>query len=191
MAEASSATSIELTDRGFQASLPSREFWEDPKAGTGARPAQWGASSDRAQGDVSTQLVPDELNVFSFIPRRYSGRVTRRISTGEMLIPLAVNSSSGGRGGQPSSAIRPALVIRIRTASITARAGPITTSRSAVARPSWTRPAIVARSNPWARTSRSSVMPCGKLASSASAWRCSLTRLGFHGGTAIRAELTE
>jgi hypothetical protein len=30
-----------IDGRGFQVSLPSREFWEDPKAGTGAWPAQW------------------------------------------------------------------------------------------------------------------------------------------------------
>ncbi len=99
---------------------------------------------------------------------------------------------SGSFGfGQPSSAVRPASVILIWTTSITAQPGSVTTSRCAVARPSWTRAAIMARSNPWARPSRSSVMPCGKLASSASAWRCSLPRLGSRGGTAIRAELTE
>jgi hypothetical protein len=83
MAAASSATSIELTAGASECALPSREFLEDPKAGTGARAAQWGASSDRAQGDVSTRLVPDELNIFSFIPGKCSGRVTRRIAIGE------------------------------------------------------------------------------------------------------------
>jgi hypothetical protein len=94
--------------------------------------------------------------------------------------------ANAGASGQPSSAIRPISVILIRTISI-----PVTTSRSAVASPAWTRPAIMLRSNPCTSASWSSVTPCRTLSSSASAWRCSLLRLGSRGGTAIRAELTE
>jgi hypothetical protein len=43
----------------------------------------------------------------------------------------------------------------------------------------WTRFAIIARSNPWARTSRSSVTPYGMLASSASARRLFLAEAWF------------
>ena len=46
-------------------------------------------------------------------------------------------------------------------------------------------------SNPWASTSRSSATPCGMLASSSSAWRCSALRGVFRGGTAMHAELCE
>ncbi len=61
----------------------------------------------------------------------------------------------------------------------------------AVARPSCTRPAIAARSTSWLSTSRSSMMPCGMLASSASARRCSMPRLGSRGGSAISGEVFE
>ena len=55
----------------------------------------------------------------------------------------------------------------------------------------WTRPAIMARSNPRARTSSSSVRPCGKLASGASAWRCSSLRLSSPGDAVIRTAVCE
>jgi hypothetical protein len=76
---------------------------------------------------------------------------------------------------QASSAVRPTSVILMRTISI-----PLTTSRYIVARPSWRRPAIKARSNPRARTrtSGSSVMPSGKLASNTSTPPCSHLTLG-------------
>jgi hypothetical protein len=65
----------------------------------------------------------------------------------------------------------------MRTISI-----PATTSRCTVARPSWTRLRSWG-SNPWARTSRSSVTPYGMLASGP-VQGVSLLRLGCRGGTA-------
>jgi hypothetical protein len=78
----------------------------------------------------------------------------------------------------------------VRTAALV-RPGLVTTSRCAIANPSLRRPPIVERSNPWARTSSSAVTPCGKLASSASAWRCSLLRLGSPGDAVIRTAVSE
>jgi hypothetical protein len=91
--------------------------------------------------------------------------------------------------GQPSSARRPASLIMMQTTSIFVRLGPVTISLRASARPASMRPAIMGRSNP--TTSRSPVTPYGMVASSTSASRCSLLRLGSLGGVAIGAELTE
>jgi hypothetical protein len=49
----------------------------------------------------------------------------------------------------------------------------------------------MSRSNPWTSASWSSVTPCRTLSSSASAWRCSLLRLGSRGGTAIDTAISE
>jgi hypothetical protein len=121
------------------------------------------------------------------------GAVTSKAAAHAVRITDPTHESNAGRSGgvplsfgQPSSATRPISVILIRTMSI-----PVTTSRSAVASPARTRPVIMLRSNPWARTSSSFVMPSGKLASSASTPRCSLLRLGSRGGTAIDTPVSD
>jgi len=59
-------------------------------------------------------------------------------------------------------------------------------SRCAIASPLWTRPAIMSPSNPWTSTRSSSVAPCGSVASSSSASRCSGPRRCFRGGDDIQ-----
>jgi hypothetical protein len=58
-------------------------------------------------------------------------------------------------------------------------------SSRAAASPLSTRSAIMLLSNPWTSTSSSSVAPCGSLASSSSAWRCSGLRRCFRGSDGI------
>ncbi len=89
------------------------------------------------------------------------------------------SSSAFRQRGQPSSASRPAAVIEMRTTSTVLSPAFTGSPIIAMASPSWSRPASILVSNPWAITSRSPVAPCGSPASSSSDRRCSRVRRGF------------
>ena len=77
---------------------------------------------------------------------------------------------------QPSIARRPASVIVMRTTSTVLPLASTGSPTIAAASPSWTSPASVLVSNPWAITSRSPVAPSGSRASTSSDRRCSRVR---------------
>ena len=82
-------------------------------------------------------------------------------------------------------ASRPAPVIMTLPTSTGVSLAMITLRRT-VASPARTRPATIRRLKPWPYASSSSVAPCGLLASSSKARRCSELRRRFRGADAIR-----